>query len=304
MKIRFRIYMMVLWFGMSLSACAGLPGETGLPPVEKDRELGQEVVKQVGDQIGIVKNARITDYLNTVGRRLVRAHYDHRFDYVFHVLDQPQPNAFAVPGGHVFVSRGLLALANNEDELANVMAHEIIHVSRRHSTRHMAKQKVPNLLTLPGKMVGSVMGEGIGNMINAPINTLGAAYLSKHSREDEFEADRLGQALTAQAGYDPQTLVNFLVRLQNQSQLHSGEKRGPGFFDTHPTTPDRVDRLTVAAQKIKWTREPGVVGDSAAFLYQMDGPAPTCRPPLMNCQYKLMMLFATRIGTNTTMRSG
>ena len=272
MNIRSNIYvLMILWVGMSLSACAGLPGETGLPPVEADRDHGQEVVKQVTAQIGIVKEARITDYLNAVGQRLGQAHYDQRFEYVFQVLDQPQSNAFAVSGGHVFVSRGLLALANNEDELANVMGHEIIHVSRRHSARQMAKQKVPNLLTLPGRMVGSVVGEGIGNMINAPINTLGATYLAKHSREDEFEADRLGQKLSAQAGYDPQALATFLVRLQKESQLHSGEQRGPGFFDTHPTTPDRVARLTGDAQKIKWTRQPGVVGDPAAFLYQMDG---------------------------------
>jgi predicted Zn-dependent protease len=79
----------------------------------------------------------MTAYLNAIGQQLVRAHTDQRFDYSFQIVDQFEPNAFAAPGGYIFVSRGLLALANNEDELANVIGHEIIHVSRRHIARHM-----------------------------------------------------------------------------------------------------------------------------------------------------------------------
>ena len=272
MNIRFCIYfLMLLWAGIFLSRCVTGPGELTLQSVEADRKLGQETAQLVAEQIGIVDDADMTAYLNAIGQQLVRAHTDQRFDYSFQIVDQFEPNAFAAPGGYIFVSRGLLALANSEDELANVIGHEIIHVSRRHIARQMAKQRVPSLLSLPGRVVGRVVNQNIGALLNAPIDTLGAAYIAKHSRQDEFEADRLGQRLSAQTGYDPVALAPILGRLEQESQLRTGEQRRPGFFDTHPTTPDRVNRVTRDGQKIEWSRRPGVVRDSAEFLRQLDG---------------------------------
>ncbi|MGD8501760.1 MAG: M48 family metalloprotease [Phycisphaerales bacterium] len=272
MNIRLCIYFLILLgAGIFLSRCVTGPGELTLQSVEADRELGQETAQLVAQQIGIVDDADMTAYLNAIGQQLVRAHTDQRFDYSFQIVDQFEPNAFAAPGGYIFVSRGLLALANNEDELANVIGHEIIHVSRRHIARQMAKQRVPSLLSLPGRVVGRVVSQNIGALLNAPIDTLGAAYIAKHSRKDEFEADRLGQRLSAQTGYDPVALAPILGRLEQESQLRTGEQRRPGFFDTHPTTPDRVSRVTRDAQKIEWSRRPGVVRDSAEFLRQLDG---------------------------------
>jgi len=272
MNIRSGIYfLMLLGAGISLARCVTGPGELTLQSVETDRKLGQETAKLVAEQIGIVDDAARTAYLDAIGQRLVRAHIDQRFEYSFQIVDQFESNAFAAPGGFIFISRGLLALANNEDELANVIGHEIIHVSRRHIARQMAKQRVPSLLTLPGRVVGRVVSQNIGALLNAPIETLGAVYIAKHSREDEFEADRLGQRLSGQANYDPLALAPILDRLEQESQLRTGEQRRPGFFDTHPTTPDRVSRVTRDAQKIEWSRRPGVVRDSAEFLRKLDG---------------------------------
>ncbi|MCK4857826.1 MAG: M48 family metalloprotease, partial [candidate division Zixibacteria bacterium] len=250
MNIRFCIYfLMLLGVGIFLSRCVTGPGELTLQSVEADRKLGQETAQLVAEQIGIVDDADMTVYLNAIGQQLVRAHTDQRFDYSFQIVDQFEPNAFAVPGGYIFVSRGLLVLTNSEDELANVIGHEVIHVSRRHIARQMAKQRVPSLLSLPGRVVGRVVSQNIGALLNAPIDTLGAAYIAKHSRADEFEADRLGQRLSAQTGYDPLALAPVLDRLEQESQLRTEEQRRPGFFDTHPTTPDRVSRVTRDAQK-------------------------------------------------------
>ena len=272
MHIRSFIYLFILLgAGVFLPRCVTGPGELTLRSVEADRKLGQETARLVAEQIGIVDDADITAYLNAVGQRLVRTHTDKRFDYSFQIVDQFEANAFAAPGGYIFVSRGLLVLANNEDELANVLGHEIIHVSRRHIARQMAKQRVPRLLSLPGRVVGRVVSQNIGALLNAPIDTLGAAYIAKHSRQDEFEADRLGQRLSAQAGYAPLALAPVLDRLEQEGQLRTGKQRHPGFFDTHPTTPDRVRRVTRDSQKIEWSRRPGVVRDSAAFLRQLDG---------------------------------
>ena len=240
-------------------------------PVEADREMGIEVSKQVAAEMGIVEDKPRTDYLNALGQRLVRTLGDQRFVYSFQIVNQPESNAFAAPGGYIFVSRGLLALSNSEDELANVVGHEIIHVSQRHTAQQMAKARAPSLLALPGAIVGSVVSEGLGNLINAPIMTLGAAYMAKHSRADEFEAVRIGQRLSAQTGYDPAALATILDRLEDEAELLAGEKRRPGFFDTHPTTPDRVRQIEMDAQKIQWSPQPGIASNSAKFLQKMDG---------------------------------
>ena len=183
--------LMLLVMAIFLSSCAVTQ------PVEADRDMGKDVVKQVEDEMGIFNDPGRTAYMNALGQRLVRTLGDQRFVYSFQIVNQPESNAFAAPGGYIFVSRGLLALTSNEEELANVIGHEIIHVSQRHTAKQLAKARAPSLLALPGAIVGSVVSENVGNLINAPIMTMGAAYMAKHSRSDEFEADSLGQRLSA-----------------------------------------------------------------------------------------------------------
>ena len=242
-----------------------------LQSIEKDKQFGRQVSRQVEAEIGLYQNTAMTGYLKAVSDRLVQVNPDQRFDYSFSIVDQWEPNAFATPGGYIYVSRGLLALTNNENELANVVGHEIMHVSQRHTAKQMAKVRLPTLLSIPGRMVGGVIGENIGNLINAPVNALGGAYIAKHSREDEFEADQLGQQVAARAGYDPQAMAAFLDRLGQASEIISGEKHRPGWFDTHPGTPDRVKRVSRDAQRIEWEGQPAVAGDNDAYLRQLDG---------------------------------
>jgi predicted Zn-dependent protease len=169
MNIRFCIYfLMLLGAAVFLSRCVTGPGELTLQSVEADREMGREVAEMVKTEMGVVDDATTTAYLNKVGQRLVQVNPDQRFDYTFSIVDQYVPNAFALPGGYIYVTRGFLALTNNEDELAGVMGHEIIHVSHRHSARQMAKARGPGLLSLPGRIVGGVISENLGNLINAP----------------------------------------------------------------------------------------------------------------------------------------
>jgi predicted Zn-dependent protease len=242
-----------------------------LQPVERDVEIGRETAQQVAAEMGIVQDPEGTQYLNALGQRLVKVNPDRQFEYNFAIVDQYVPNAFALPGGFVYVSRGLLVLTNNEDELANVVGHEIIHVSQRHSAKQMAKARVPALLSLPGAIVGGVVSRDLGNLINAPVNIIGGAYLAAHSRQDEFEADQLGQRLAAAAGYDPAKLAPILAHLEGFVNVQTGEKRIPGFFDTHPSTPDRVERVRRDARSISWTRTKGIASNSAAYLRQLDG---------------------------------
>jgi predicted Zn-dependent protease len=257
---------LVLFFGVFLAGCA-----VGLQPVDEDKAMGQQVAEQVESTMGVYKDPQLSPYLDAVGRRLVAMNEDKRFTYTFSIVDQAESNAFAAPGGYIYVSRGILALSNSEDELANIVAHEIIHVSHRHTAQQLAKARVPGLLSLPGRVVGGVLSERLGNLINAPINMAGGAFIAKHSREQEFDSDRYGQILAASSGYDPQALATALAHLEKESRLMTGEERKASFFDTHPMTPDRVERLTRDAQKIEWTRQPGVAGDATVYLRRLDG---------------------------------
>lgn len=249
-----------------LTGCA-----VGLQPVDEDKAMGRQVAKEVESTMGVYADPQLTSFLDAVGRRLLTKHEDETFAYTFKIVDQAESNAFAAPGGYIFVSRGILALTNNEDELANIVGHEIIHVSRRHTAQQMASAQVPGLLSLPGRVVGGVLSEQLGNLINAPLYMAGGAYIAKHSREAEFESDRYGQELAAQSGYNPEALATALDRLEQESRLMTGKARKAGFFDTHPMAPDRIERLTRDAQGMEWTRQQGVAGDNKTYLRQLDG---------------------------------
>ncbi len=257
--------------GILCAGCIGPANEWLLPSLEEDRRLGLQVVQQVQAEMGFVDHAEAAAYLNSVGERVCQSIPDRRFDYSFRIVDQAEPNAFAAPGGYVFASRGLLACVVSEDELANVLAHEVVHVARRHTSKQMAKQRVPNLLTLPGRAVGRVVHQDLGRLLNAPVNTFGSAFLAAYSREDELEADRVGQRLAAAAGYDPVALGAALGRLESEEQLRTHAKRRAGFFDTHPMTPQRVGRITRHSQDLQWTRQPGIAQNHADFLSRLDG---------------------------------
>src|SRR3990172_3485673 len=122
-----------------LPACAAVQSDLLLPSIEADRKLGQEVSKKVEEEMGIIEDAGLSSYVAGLGQRLAAQIPNRQFPYTFQIVDQAEPNAFAVPGGYVYVSRGLLALVSSEEELAGVLGHEIVHVERRHTARQLKK---------------------------------------------------------------------------------------------------------------------------------------------------------------------
>ena len=272
MHTRFIVSYVILLIGsVVLFNCAVWTPEVLLQPVEDDIKLGREVSKQVESQMGIIDNHALTSYLNDIGQRLTKKIPNRRFDYTFQVVDQAEPNAFAAPGGYVYISRGLLALTNSEDELANVVGHEIVHVGQRHTARQMAKGRLPGLLSLPGKVVGRVISRDIGNLLNVPVNIFGTTVMAAHSRQHEMEADGLGQKLAAGAGYNPHAFAVILDNLEKETSLRIGEKSKISFFSTHPMTPRRVKNLANQSKTIKWLRTPGIAADQSVFLGKLDG---------------------------------
>jgi beta-barrel assembly-enhancing protease len=206
--------------------------------LEKEIALGKQMAQQVERQAKIVADPVIAEYVNRVGQNLVR-NSDAKVPFTIKVVDSEDVNAFALPGGFFFVNTGLILKAEDEAELAGVMAHEIAHVAARHGTRQATRGELVNYASLPlifmGGWTGYALYQGAGAII--PLGFL------KFSRGFEAEADMLGLQYLYKAGYDPTAFVNFFEKIE------SLEKRKPGtlskVFSTHPMTDDRIQ----AAQK-------------------------------------------------------
>lgn len=222
-----------------------------------DARVGAEAAEQVAAEIGLLGDAELDAYVTRIGERLLRGMPRRGFSYEFAVVDQIEPNAFALPGGYIFISRGLLALADSEDELANVIGHEIIHAAHRHAAAQQALARAQNPLSLPW---------------------IRAAHLAAYGRDMERDADRGGQLLAAAAGYDPLGMSTFMAKLDLYTRLEAGTARGPSFFDTHPTTVERASVNAVRAAEIRWTRDPSLGDTQHSHLDQIEGLAVGPRP--------------------------
>ncbi len=214
-----------------------------------DVTVGQKAAVDISGQMGIYDDPELTAYVAELGRRMIRHTISRRFDYSFQILDQAMPNAFALPGGHVYVSRGLLALASGETELANVIGHEITHAAERHAA---AQQELARR----------------GNPFQMPILRMGK--LAAYGRAQENDADRGGQRIAAAAGYDPSGMSTFLRRLGNLERLRVGS-RLPGYLDTHPGTVERVATTAQRADGITWTASEPIEPDTLGYLRRVEG---------------------------------
>ncbi len=246
-------------------------GQLLKPSVERDVEQGAETARLVEQEIGLYRAPDAEAYLREVGDRLVATVNDSRWRFRFQIVDQSEPNAFAIPGGGIYVSRGLLALLNREDELAGVLAHEIAHVTQRHSAKQQRKGILPGLLSLPGNVVGSVVGENLGALINAPLDMVGGAWLSRYSRGQESESDRIGTRTAAQAGYDPAALAGFLARLEQDVASQTGQERRFSIFDSHPMTETRLKDISRQAATLTPASKPPVAPDPSSLFAKLDG---------------------------------
>jgi predicted Zn-dependent protease len=252
-----------------LASCAR--GQLFGSPPSRDVEEGAQAAKLVEQQIGLYSQPEAEAYLRKVGGRLVSVVNDPRWKFRFQIVDQAEPNAFSIPGGGVYVSRGLLVLIDREDELACVLGHEMAHVTQRHVARQQRKGFLPGLLSVPGNLVGNVVGENLGALINVPIDAVGGAWLSAYSRSQESEADRIGIRTAAQAGYDPAALAVILARLERDVASLTGQERRFSIFDNHPMTKDRMKDIQRRAAGLTPAAIPPIAQDRAALFAKLDG---------------------------------
>ena len=203
--------------------------------IDREEALGRELSQEVEQQAKLIKDPVITEYVNRIGQTLVR-HSDAKVPFVIKVIDDEQVNAFALPGGFFYVNSGVLLAADNEAELAGVMAHEIAHVAARHATRNATKQEIWNFASLPLIFIGGPVTMAIREVAGfaVPMSFL------KFSRDAEREADFLGVQYEYAAGYDPTAFVDFFERIDaREKQKHGFIARA---FSTHPMNDDRIRR--------------------------------------------------------------
>jgi predicted Zn-dependent protease len=231
-----------------------------------------EVSAQVAEEMGLVENAGLAGWLQAIGERIAGAGGRGPARFRFQAVDQGEPNAFALPDGHIFVSRGLLELAESEDEVAGVLGHEIAHVIRRHAAaRQEVARTAVNPMMLPGIVLGTVLGSRVGEATTEPFRAFSAPYVAAYSRDQERDADRHGLKLAAAAGYDPHGLGRFLKRLYRFERERFGHSRLPSFMDSHPGTSERAGQMAADAGLIEWKRVPPLAASRADYLRRIDG---------------------------------
>jgi predicted Zn-dependent protease len=202
--------------------------------IEKEWQLGAQLSQEVARQVRFNNDPAVNAYVDRVGRQIVAnapAPFN-RLPWGFHVVEDQSLNAFAIPGGHVYVHTGLIAGAGSASELAGVMAHEISHIVARHSTEQVSRQYGLNVLA------GLVLGQDPGALQQLAAQIVAGGALARFSREAEREADELGIQAMYQAGYDPRGMASMFRRLLAQRASNPG--RVEQFFSTHPPTEERI----------------------------------------------------------------
>ena len=223
--------------------------------VEGQVAMGRRFAQEIESQVKLVNDPVVTEYVNRIGQNLVR-NSDAQVPFTIKVIDSDVVNAMALPGGFFYVNSGLLLAADEEAEVAGVMAHEIAHVSACHIARQQTRSTLAQLMTVPLIFVGGGLGYGL---YEAAGPTAMFAFL-KFSRGFEAEADYLGVQYMYRAGYDPSAFVSFFEKVQAM------EKKKPGTlakaFDTHPQTPDRIEKTQDEIRRILPAKQEYVVTTS------------------------------------------
>ena len=264
-----RINRLVLSLAMLgvLSGCAVNPvtgrRELSLVSPEQELQIGSEGYKAVVAEYGAYDDPVLQAFVDEVGQRVARASHQPGLVWHFAVLDDPTVNAFAMPGGYIYITRGILAHLNSEAQLAGVLGHEIGHVTHRHTAERITQQQLYGL----GLGVAAVFSETVRRYGDLAQQGLGLLFL-KYSRDDERQADELGVAYATAAGYDPREIPSTYSMLKRVSE--QAGTRLPGFLSTHPDPGDR-EATTAGLAKLAVQGKTGLVVNGRAYVQRLDG---------------------------------
>ncbi len=271
----FLLYLVMVSLIWLVQGCATNPvtgGQDFVLMSESDEiNLGRKYHREIIEEMPVYPDPELGAYVNEVGQRVAKASHRPHLDYHFTVLDSSQVNAFALPGGYIYITRGLLAYLNSEAELAAVLGHEVGHVTARHSVR---QHSAATTASLAGAILGATTGVSGSQDL---FNVLGDAMLKGYGRGHELESDRLGAQYLARTGYDPQAMLEVIGVLKNQElfeqQAAREEGRQPrvyhGVFSSHPENDTRLQEVVNEANQLKTASASRL--DRERFLRYLDG---------------------------------
>jgi predicted Zn-dependent protease len=251
---RFQYWVMAMALAVSITGCSTNPvsGEKQFTLVseEQEKSMGARAHQQALKKYPPYKNAALQSYVNRIGQNLAKHSHRNNIRYTFTVVDSPEVNAFALPGGYIYITRGLMSYLNSEGELAGVLGHEIGHVTARHSANQMTRGTLTNVLT-------RVLADKYGNA--QLFSMAGALSTRGFSRKHELQADRLGAEYLARVGYAPENMLKVIRVLKAQEEFSKAlarkEGRQPpsyhGVFATHPDNDQRLKTVIFAAKNIR-----------------------------------------------------
>ncbi len=254
---RLLLSMFTLLMVSGMTGCATNPvsGESDFVLMSEEQEisLGKQSHVDVMRQYKVYENEALQGYVNDLGQLLAEESHRAHLDYTFTLLDSPQVNAFALPGGYIYITRGIMAYMSNEEQLAGVLGHELGHVTARHGVRQHSAQTAAGVI---GVLATIVTGS---SQVAQASSQLSGALVSGYGRGHELEADRLGAEYLARTGYDPEKMLGVVGILKNQEEFElqraREEGRQPrvyhGVFSTHPENDQRLQEVIAAAEKFK-----------------------------------------------------
>ena len=254
-----------------MGALALLGGGCATMSPSEEQKLGTAAAEEVERTMGFVREPRLVEYVRQAAARLVAAAERPDVAWQFHVVDDEEPNAFALPGGFVYVTRGLLTFLNSEDELAGVIGHEMAHVLERHAARRAgAATPFTVLFGVPAAILGTV-SPTLGGFVGGTGRLASGVALASYSRDQEREADDRGIALAARAGWDPAALASFLYTLDRDEALSGGDPDRVRFLSTHPSGRERVARIQASARSQPKPARAPETASRVAFLGRLEG---------------------------------
>ena len=241
---------------VALTRAAASTSSLELISVEQEIQIGKEAHAQTRRETPLLRDAAVGDYVNRIGRRLVRVAPGPKYPYSFTVANANDVNAFALPGGPVWVNRGVMQVATNESQVASVLAHEIAHIAQRHAAAQLTKVAIANWgLGLLGAMLGNIGGAGTAQVAGG---FLASESFRRFSREDERDADRAGLLLLTRAGWDGRGMIELFDILRREQGRDPN--RVESFFSTHPPPQERIAELQAAVKPYRGGRR-----DTAEF---------------------------------------
>jgi predicted Zn-dependent protease len=231
------VILVALCFALSVSLpSAAIASMT----VGEEQEMGDKLAIEIQQKLDMINDSLIKTYVEAIGSHLVEEAQDNRFHYRFYVVNEQEPNAFAIPGGHIFVTSGLIRLVDTEDELAGVIGHEIAHGVLRHVDKAIDRAKRISLVTLAAIIAGAFLSKDAKGAATLTTGAMAMAQslMLKYTRENEIEADQKGMKYLTDAGYDPQAMAVFLKKIYRWQRFTSPDV--PTYLSTHPGIGDRI----------------------------------------------------------------